>query len=206
MSTKPMGIDLPHEERRAHLCRRLDRLAYVDFGPENGGILIDVSEGGLNFQVVGALFEGHTCHVRFLLPGTDTVVEANGKIAWSNASKRGGGLQFVDISEEARRHLREWIAMEPAVAAPSDAPEEGVADQPGAEPLTVPIAAEPVEQTRLAAALAAAARIAPSSIAAPSRRSPLAGPVPVAGPVRSVVEMTKQPSTAAATRPAPSAP
>ena len=207
MSTRPIGVDLPHEERRAYPRRRLDRLAYVDFGPENGGILIDVSEGGLNFQVVGALIEGHSCHVRFLLPGTDTVIEANGKITWSNASKRGGGLQFVDISEEARRHLREWIAMEPVVAAPSDTPDEGAADGPGMAPLNVtPIAAESVEQTRLAAALAAAARIAPSSVPAPSRRPPLAGPIAVAAPVRSVVEMTKQPSTAPAPRPVPPVP
>lgn len=208
MSTRPIGSELPREERRAHPRRRLDRLAYVDFGPDNGGILIDASEGGLNFQVVGALIEGQPCHVRFLLPGTDAVVEAEGKISWSNASKRGGGLQFVEISDEARRRLREWVAMAPAVAAPAVAQDaaEGAADAPDVElPNVTMMPGEHGEQTRLAAALAAA-RPAPSPAPTPAYRPSLAGPGAVSAPVRSVVEMTKQPSVAPAPRPAPPRP
>jgi hypothetical protein len=32
------------DNRRLFVRRRLDRLAYVDFGPDNGGMLIDISE------------------------------------------------------------------------------------------------------------------------------------------------------------------
>src|SRR5579872_5699158 len=191
MSARPIGSEQPRQERRAHPRRRLERLAYVDFGPENGGILIDVSETGLNFQVVGVMIEGQTCHVRFLLPGSDTAFEAKGKITWSNASKHGGGLQFVEISEEAQRGLREWIAMAPE-AAPNNDSSEGEAEMPNAAPPNVP--GEHHEQARLAAALAAAA---------PAPRPSIAGPGLVATPVRSVAEMAKQPTVVPAPRNVP---
>ena len=84
------------EERRSYPRRRLDRPAYVDFGPDNGGILTDVSEDGLNCQVVGALIEGQFCHLGFILPGTNAAIESIGKIIWSDASKRSGGTTALE--------------------------------------------------------------------------------------------------------------
>ncbi len=57
------------ENRRMYPRRRIERLAYVDFGPDNGGMLIDISEGGLSFQGVGRMSKGQPLHLRFTLPG-----------------------------------------------------------------------------------------------------------------------------------------
>src|SRR5262245_52406148 len=89
----------PSEDRRAHARRKVDDLAYVSCGPDNGGILLDISEGGLGFQGVGSLSDGKTLELRFMLPGLSSPIETSGELAWSTDSKRGGGLRFVDLDD-----------------------------------------------------------------------------------------------------------
>jgi len=79
--------------------RKCDRLAYVDCGPDNGGILLEISEAGLSFQGVGALAEGEFLAVRFALPGMAQVIQAKGQLVWTNASKRGGGVRFLEAGQ-----------------------------------------------------------------------------------------------------------
>src|SRR5579864_8480308 len=106
--TQPSQTD----NRRQYQRRRLDRLAYVDFGPDNGGMLIDVSEGGLSFQGVGPVGRGQPLELRFTLPGINSKpIEATAELVWTNSTGKGGGLQFLEISDEARGRLQEWISM-----------------------------------------------------------------------------------------------
>jgi len=42
-------------ERRLHVRQRLDAIAYLDIGPDNGGIVLNLSEEGMAVQVVGFL-------------------------------------------------------------------------------------------------------------------------------------------------------
>ena len=106
--TQPSQTD----NRRHFQRRRLDRLAYVDFGPDNGGMLIDVSEGGLSFQGVGPVGRGQPLQLRFTLPGANSKpIEATAELVWTNSTGKGGGLQFLEISDEARVRLQEWISM-----------------------------------------------------------------------------------------------
>src|ERR1700730_6193551 len=107
------------ENRRMYPRRRIERLVYVDFGPDNGGMLIDISEGGLSFQGVGRMSKGQPLHLRVTLPGAGSrPVEVTAELVWSNASGKGGGLQFVEITESARDQVRQWILG--GVAAASD--------------------------------------------------------------------------------------
>ncbi len=98
------------ENRRMYPRRKIERLAYVDFGPDNGGMLIDIGEGGLSFQGVGRVTKGQPLHLRFTLPGAGSrPIEATAELVWSNTSGKGGGLQFVEITESARDQVRQWI-------------------------------------------------------------------------------------------------
>ena len=56
-------------ERRSHARRRIEGLAYVDFGPDNGAILIDLGEGGLGFQSVAPVSLEQAVLLKFKLPG-----------------------------------------------------------------------------------------------------------------------------------------
>src|SRR6476660_3682086 len=96
--------------RRLHIRQKIDRLAYVHVDHDNGGILLDLSESGISFQGVTGVMEGESCILKFLLPMTARRIETAGQVVWSNDSRKGGGIRFVDLSETMRRHLQDWIA------------------------------------------------------------------------------------------------
>jgi len=96
-------------ERRAHPRRRLDQLVYIGFGPDSGGVLLDISEGGLRCQIVGAVVEGGLCHLKFALPGRHSAIETDGQVVWSNKSKQGGGVRLLGLCEDVRQQLQQWL-------------------------------------------------------------------------------------------------
>lgn len=112
MSSTPLARDQhpKNENRRLHARRRFELLTYATFGPENGGILINLSEGGLSFQGVGIVGRDQFIRLNFTLPGMTPHIEATGQVVWSNDSGKGGGLRFLDLTEETRQRVKEWIA------------------------------------------------------------------------------------------------
>src|ERR1700734_794827 len=95
-------------DRRVHIRVPIKAVAYIDLGQENGGLLLDVSEGGVAMHaaeiVEGATFE----KMRFQLPNSDRWIEAGGKLVWHGHSKKKAGVRFVNLSDEARRQIRNW--------------------------------------------------------------------------------------------------
>jgi hypothetical protein len=106
ISEQPANV----ENRRCFPRHRVKTLAYIDLGSNNGGTLINVSEGGLSFQGIQPLELGQTLPVRFKLPGIDESFHATGQIAWLLHSKKGGGLTFIELPEGARDLINEWGA------------------------------------------------------------------------------------------------
>lgn len=98
-------------ERRSHARRRIEGLAYVDFGPDNGAILIDLGEGGLGFQSVAPVSLEQAVLLKFKLPGGVGSIESYAEIVWLNESRKGGGLRFAELSAEARLRIRAWTGV-----------------------------------------------------------------------------------------------
>ena len=96
----------PQSRRRYHARRRIDGLIYVDFGPDNGAILIDLGEGGLGFQSVVPVSIEQAILLKFKVPGETNPVEGYAEVAWLNESGKGGGLRFVELSENSRAQIR----------------------------------------------------------------------------------------------------
>jgi len=94
--------------RRFHARRKMEGLIYVDLGPDNGGILIDLGEGGLSFQSVVPVSLDQAVLLKFKVPGEADSVEGCAEVAWLNESGKGGGLRFVELSENARAQIRGW--------------------------------------------------------------------------------------------------
>ncbi len=92
--------------RRFHERRRMDGLVYVDLGPDNGAILIDLSEGGLSFQSVAPVSMDQTVPLKFKLPGDSNHIEGHAEVAWLNESQKSGGLRFVELSANALDQIR----------------------------------------------------------------------------------------------------
>jgi TonB family protein len=100
--------------RRSHARRRIHGLAYVEFGPDNGAIIIDVGEGGLGFQSVMPVILNRAQLFRFKLPGAAGYLEGLGEVAWVNESGKGGGLRFIELDEAVTSQIREWTGVPPA--------------------------------------------------------------------------------------------
>jgi hypothetical protein len=99
-------------ERRAH-PRVLPRtLIYVACGESNGGMVLNVSDDGMAISMAIPVGDEaySTLHVR--MNGLAQSVEVHGRMAWTTKSKKRAGIQLVDVSEEQRGQIREWLAQE----------------------------------------------------------------------------------------------
>jgi len=101
---------LEKPDRRAHARSHSPGLAYMEMGGENGGIALNISEGGLAVTVAEILMADYFPSIRFQLPKSDGWIEASGKVAWVSVSKKGAGIQFVDLTDGNREKIREWVA------------------------------------------------------------------------------------------------
>lgn len=100
-------------ERRAHPRVPIHSLAPIDLGEGITGTVLNVSEGGLAVQV-SVILTGHFCIpcIQFRLPVSDRCVEINGHIAWVSASKTEIGIKFIEMQEDTRSKIRDWISQQ----------------------------------------------------------------------------------------------
>jgi TonB family protein len=98
------------EERRLRVRRSPAALTYVTLGENNGGILANISETGMSVTAGEPLRENLFSRVSFELPQSDRVIESSAEVVWTSESKKEAGLRFVDMREETRERIRNWIS------------------------------------------------------------------------------------------------
>jgi|HubBroStandDraft_6_1064221.scaffolds.fasta_scaffold28352_3 hypothetical protein len=115
-------------DRRQTPRTKLVEIAYIGMGPENGGLVLDVSDGGLSFHAVAPVQTAETVHFLLSLRGHSRI-EGAGQVVWTNEMKTVCGLKFTSLSSGAREHLNNWtnqsrtpvaasgVALSPAPAA-----------------------------------------------------------------------------------------
>lgn len=95
-------------ERRQTPRTTVNRLAYINLDSNNGAIVLNISNDGLCFHSVDPVQRNGTIHFWFL--DHNHRIEAHGKVAWMDDTQKTGGLQFANLSTEARVQIREWIS------------------------------------------------------------------------------------------------
>jgi protein TonB len=108
-------------DRRAHLRKRIIPLGYIQLGESNGGIALNVSEGGLAITTALMLPDDYLPNIRLQFPDSSDEIEVCGHIAWRAESKKEAGIKFVGLTEKARRQITNWISSQ---ASPGDVPEQ----------------------------------------------------------------------------------
>ena len=89
---------------------QLETLVYLRFGAKAlPAIVLDLSEQGLALQAPEPLPPVENVPLRFVLPGTTHLVEAMGKVIWSDDDGRAG-VFFSRLSPASRQHLKSWLA------------------------------------------------------------------------------------------------
>jgi TonB family protein len=101
----------PHGNR-AHMRRKLAPMAYVELGQDNGGILLNLSEGGFAVQSALALTSRVFSELRFQVPALQGWLTASGRVVWISDSKKEAGIQFTELPGEARREIHKWVSAE----------------------------------------------------------------------------------------------
>src|ERR1700688_2807852 len=95
-------------ERRQNPRTKVAALAYINFEPNNGGIVLNVSEGGLCFQTVA--ISQSTGTLRFWFSAEGHRVEATGELAWMDERRQTGGLRFGALPAETSEQIHSWIS------------------------------------------------------------------------------------------------
>ena len=50
--------------------------------------------------------------VRVQLSHSKKQIQVKGRVAWTGDLRKLAGVEFVDVTDETRRQIREWIALE----------------------------------------------------------------------------------------------
>jgi hypothetical protein len=114
MFESPEPVNSVHvPERRVHPRLRAASRAFVGLDEGKSGTVLNVGEGGLALQLAIAHAEhSHIplMHLRLAIAGNR--VEINGQIAWASESSREVGIKFIDLQEDTRSKIRDWISSE----------------------------------------------------------------------------------------------
>ena len=77
----------------------------VEWGENNCGDVLNISLNGLALQAAEDLNDNELPKMRFQLSQAPAWVEAKGRIAWRNDSKKVAGVEFIDLSPETRKQI-----------------------------------------------------------------------------------------------------
>jgi TonB family protein len=102
----------PEKDRRLHARQRVHSLSYVKMGDSNGGIVLNISEGGISVQAAAVLDPTEPVTMWLEIPKVRDRVEVTAEIAWLSASKKEAGLRFVDLPDSTLQQIRKWMARE----------------------------------------------------------------------------------------------
>jgi CheY-like chemotaxis protein len=72
------------------------------------GILLDLSETGMDVLTAEAQVPGALLNFRFQLPDGSLEVNAHGQVAWANSNGQAG-VHFLDLDDDIKTHLQAWL-------------------------------------------------------------------------------------------------
>jgi TonB family protein len=122
---KSEGSESPRTamERRLHARRRIKSLIYVELGKSNCGVMVNMSETGVQIEAAVALVGDRIPRMRFQLPNSRKWIESNGKVIWISESRREIGIQFIDLPADERASIMDWVS-QPGSTVEPPAPRE----------------------------------------------------------------------------------
>jgi len=101
--------------QRRHVRHVVTPRLYVAINGSNaGGILHDVSDGGVSLDMVGALPADKRVLLDFDMSETGQHFEGFGQVVWDNEFENRVGLKFVDLPDASRNKVRNWLSAKSA--------------------------------------------------------------------------------------------
>lgn len=106
VSPNPVVQGMTNLERRRTPRTTITGHAYVNIEPNNGGIVLNVSDEGLCFHSFDPV--PRNGKVRFWFSDRHRRIEALATLAWTDETQKAG-LQFTTLPAEAREQIRQWM-------------------------------------------------------------------------------------------------
>jgi c-di-GMP-binding flagellar brake protein YcgR len=76
--------------------------------PPTEGILLDLSETGMEILTAEAQTAGTLLHFRFQLIDGSVRIDAHGQVAWANPNGQTG-IHFLDLDDPTKAQLKTWV-------------------------------------------------------------------------------------------------
>ena len=73
-----------------------------------GALTLNIGKGGVGVRTMSPLAIGTAVHIKFRLPGSNTDVEGEGRVAWSNRQV-GMGIQFERIDHDTQSAIEQFV-------------------------------------------------------------------------------------------------
>jgi CheY-like chemotaxis protein len=91
----------------------------VESGPPLEGILLDLSEDGMDMLAAQPLTHGASIRAQFNLPDSNIEIQLGGEIAWASPNGQAG-VRFIEVSESVRSALKTWVSANAPQTLPPD--------------------------------------------------------------------------------------
>ena len=111
-----MNVNL---DRRRTFRKVPEKFAFIQLERDDGGAVLNVSEGGLSFNTFAPVEQTGPIHFWFSL-NLNERIDAWGEVTWTDETRKLGGLRFIRLPERAERQIREWISRPIAREAPDE--------------------------------------------------------------------------------------
>ena len=103
------GRGFMQPDRRQAARQKLEALVYLQFGIASlPAMVLDLNEQGMALQAPEPLPPVQKVPLRFVLPGTEHMVEGTGEVTWADDDGRIGVL-FSQLTPASRKHLKNWF-------------------------------------------------------------------------------------------------
>lgn len=76
--------------------------------PEVNATTTNLSEGGMAIRFTGKLPKDSEARLQFTLPGSNTSLELQGKIAWADETGHAG-IKFLEVPQSSQYQLEKWL-------------------------------------------------------------------------------------------------
>ena len=108
------GQGFMQADRRRSPRQKLETLVYLQYGiAALPALMLDVNERGLSLQAAEPLPCVQEVPLRFVLPGTEQMIEGVGEMIWADDNGRAGML-FSELSSESADFLKAWLKKQQA--------------------------------------------------------------------------------------------
>jgi hypothetical protein len=108
-------------ERRRQKRGPLEEFVFIQIEQDDGGRVLNVSEGGLCFEVFSRIPQSGPVYFWFSRNLRERI-EAFGELAWTDATQRVGGLKFLKIKPQDRERISAWVNQIPKAEGPRRQP------------------------------------------------------------------------------------